>query len=97
MNFVPHGRQSTPSAAKADATPPEKAYLRDELCVVVALLGKQLAPPAKEGPKGRVRVLGDFTLIPVRPYLQAHEGNPDVQGSVKLPRHRRARSSHRPA
>lgn len=96
MNFVPHGRQSTPSAAKADAPPPEKAYSRDELRIVVALLGKQLAPPAKKGPEGRVRVLGDFTLIPVRPHLQAHESNPDVQGSVKLPRHRRARSSHCP-
>lgn len=60
----------------------------------MALLGKQLAPPTKKGPQGRVRILRNFTLIPMRPHLQADESNPDVQGPVKLKRHREASFSH---
>lgn len=34
-----------------------KGPARDQLCIVMALLGKQLAPPTKKGPKGRVGIL----------------------------------------
>ena len=82
------------STAKADATGPEKGCLRDELSIVVALLGQQLAPPTKKGPQGRVRILRNFTLIPMRPHLQANKSNPDVQGAVKLKRHGKASFPH---
>ena len=54
------------------------------------LLGEQLAPPAKKWPEGRVWILWDFTHIPVSPHFQAHQCNPDIQGSVKLQTHGKA-------
>lgn len=98
LNLAPP-TASRGSAAEADAMgwdQERKGCLRDELSVVVALLGQQLAPPTKKGPQGRVRILRNFTLIPVRPHFQADKSDADVQGAVKLKRHGKASFPHHP-
>lgn len=75
--------QQAGSAAKVEVTRGE-GNSRDQLSVVMAFLGEQLAPPAQERPEGGVRILRNVTLIAVGPHLQAHQSDPDVQGSVEL-------------
>ena len=58
----------------------------------MVLPGEQFAPPAQKWPEGRVRVLWNFTHVSMSPHFQAHEGNPDIQGSVKLKTHMESHS-----
>jgi len=43
-----------------------------------------LATPGQKGLQGGVGVLTYITFVPVTPDLQPYQGNPDIQGSVKL-------------
>lgn len=43
-----------------------------------------LAAPGQEGLQGGVRILSAITFVPITPDLQPHQGNPDIQGPVKL-------------
>lgn len=60
----------------------------------MVLPGEQLAPPAQKWPEGRVRVLWNFTHVPMSPHFQAHKGNPDIQGSIKLKTHTEKSQRH---
>lgn len=61
--------------------------LRQQLGVVVFLAGLQLLPPLEEGPQGGIWLLGDDTLVPVRPNLQADQRHTDVQSPIELHTH----------
>lgn len=43
-----------------------------------------LATPGQKGLQGGVGILSYIAFIPITPDLQPHQGNPDIQGSVKL-------------